>query len=53
VSLDEGEMYVVKKGIEHKPFAESEAKILIIEPKGVVNTGNQVGDKTAENDVWI
>ena len=53
VTLNEGEMYVVPKGIEHRPYAEEEAKVLLIEPKGVVNTGNEVGEKTAENDVWI
>tara|TARA_B100000035_G_scaffold94205_1_gene79737 strand:- start:2417 stop:2776 length:360 start_codon:yes stop_codon:yes gene_type:complete len=53
VTLNEGEMYVVKKGIEHKPYAESECKIMIIEPNGVINTGNVEGDLTASNDVWI
>ena len=53
VNLSEGEMYVVPKGIEHKPYAESEAKVLLIEPRGVVNTGDEVGSKTAENDVWV
>ena len=54
VDLDEGEMYVVPKGVMHKPCASSEAKILLIEPKGVVNTGEQeVSELTACNDVWI
>ena len=53
VDLSEGEMYVVPKGIEHKPFAENEAKVLLIEPRGVVNTGEETGSQTAENDVWI
>ncbi|MDJ1185679.1 cupin domain-containing protein [Roseofilum casamattae] len=53
VSLGAGEMYVVPKGVEHKPFAESEVKILLIEPRGVVNTGDAGGDYTAPNDVWI
>jgi mannose-6-phosphate isomerase-like protein (cupin superfamily) len=53
VNLSEGEMYVVPKGIEHKPYAEHEAKVLLIEPRGVVNTGGEAGSKTAENDVWI
>ena len=53
VSLEKGEMYVVPKGVEHKPFAEMEAKILVIEPRGVVNTGRETGELTAENDVWI
>jgi len=53
VNLSEGEMYVVPKGIEHKPYAEHEAKVLLIEPRGVVNTGDETGSQTAENDVWI
>jgi mannose-6-phosphate isomerase-like protein (cupin superfamily) len=53
VSLNEGEMFVVPKGVEHKPVAGQECHILLIEPAGTVNTGN-VGDKlTAPNDVWI
>jgi len=52
-NLSEGEMYAVPKGIEHKPYAEYEAMILLIEPSGVMNTGAEVGSKTAENDVWI
>ena len=46
-------MIVVQKGEEHKPFANKECKVLIIEPRGVVNTGRSGGDLTAENDVWI
>lgn len=53
VQISEGEMYVVKKGVEHKPFAQDECKILIIEPRGVVNTGESESDLKAENDVWI
>ena len=53
VVLREGEMYVVPKGIEHKPYAEEECKVMIIEPRGVVNTGDIEGDLTASNDVWI
>jgi len=53
VELSEGEMIVVPKGIEHKPYAENECSVMIIEPKGVVNTGDSGGDMTAENDVWV
>ncbi|MEP2707856.1 MAG: cupin domain-containing protein [Roseibium sp.] len=53
VTLEEGEMFVVPKGVEHKPFAEEEAQILLIEPRGVVNTGGAGGDLTAAQDVWI
>ena len=53
VSLAAGEMFVVPKGVEHKPFAESEVKLLLIEPRGVVNTGHEVSNRTAQNDLWI
>jgi mannose-6-phosphate isomerase-like protein (cupin superfamily) len=52
VSLDSGEMFVIPKGVEHKPVANSECKIMIVEPKGVVNTGDSSSELTAENDVW-
>ena len=51
--LSAGEMFVVPKGVEHKPYAEHEVKLLLIEPRGVLNTGHEGGDRTAENDVWI
>ena len=53
VELNEGEMYVVPKGVEHKPFAEDECKIMLVEPRGVVNTGNTEGDLTALTDAWV
>lgn len=52
VELSAGEMFVVPKGIEHKPEAENECKIMLIEPRGVVNTGKAGGNYTAQNDVW-
>ena len=53
VSLSAGEMFVVPKGVEHKPYAEREVKMLLIEPRGVRNTGDAGGARTAENDIWI
>jgi len=53
VRISAGEMFVVPKGIEHKPYAEREVKLLLIEPRGVPNTGDAGGDRTAELDVWI
>ena len=53
VDIGPGEMYIVPKGVEHKPFAENEVKMLLIEPQGVVNTGDETGELTAQNDVWI
>ncbi len=52
VRLAEGELYVVPKGVEHRPVAASECHILLIEPRGVVNTGDAGGERTAANDVW-
>lgn len=54
VTLNEGEMFVVPKGIDHKPVAENECHILLIEPAGTVNTGDaEKSNLTAANDVWI
>lgn len=53
VHVAAGEMFVVPKGVEHKPFAEQEVKLLLIEPRGVLNTGHEGGERTALNDVWI
>lgn len=53
VRIGAGEMFVVPKGVEHKPSAESEVKLLLIEPRGVLNTGDEGGERTAENDVRI
>ena len=46
-------MFVVPKGVGHKTFAESECKIMLVEPKGVINTGETGGEMTAPNDVWV
>jgi mannose-6-phosphate isomerase-like protein (cupin superfamily) len=53
VHIRPGEMFVVPKGVEHKPFAEKEVKLLLIEPRGTLNTGHEGGDRTAHNDIWI
>jgi len=53
VHVSTGEMFVVPKGIEHKPYAEHEVKLLLIEPRGVLNTGHEGSDRTAANDVWL
>jgi mannose-6-phosphate isomerase-like protein (cupin superfamily) len=53
VALNAGEMFIVPKGVEHKPVAEEECHILLIEPAGTINTGNVVSELTAKDDVWI
>ena len=53
VDLKSGEMFVVPMAMEHKPFAEKECKIMLIEPAGTINTGDAGGELTAEDNVWI
>jgi len=48
VELDEGELYVVPRGVEHCSRAEEEASVLLIEPSGTVNTGDAGGPLTTE-----
>ncbi len=52
VALKAGEMCVVPKGVEHRPEAASECHVMLVEPRGVVNTGQAGGAYTAKNDVW-
>ena len=53
VNLSEGEMYVVQKGVRHKTYAENECKVMLVEPTGVIKTGEERGELTAPNDVWV
>ena len=53
VSLQSGEMFVVPKGAEHKPNAENECKVMLVEPAGTINTGDAGGEMTADDSVWI
>jgi mannose-6-phosphate isomerase-like protein (cupin superfamily) len=53
VLLRAGEMYVVPRGLEHITRAAREAHVLVVEPRGVVNTGDAGGVLTAKNDVWL
>jgi mannose-6-phosphate isomerase-like protein (cupin superfamily) len=53
VELSEGEMIVVPKGKKHRPYADKEAKIMLIEPEGVRNTGDIVSDLTSDDNQWI
>ena len=48
VQLEEGELFVVPRGVEHRPTADEEALVLLIEPRGTPNTGDAGGERTAE-----
>jgi len=53
VTLKAGEMFVVPKGIEHRPYAANECRLMLVEPVGVINTGDAGGELTVEEGVWI
>ena len=54
IVLSAGQMAVVPRGVEHKPSAVVETRMLLIEPRGVVNTGDGAADeRTVKNDQWI
>lgn len=53
VTVEPGQMFVVPKGVEHKPYAAEEVHMLLIEPRGTLNTGHAGGERTAENDRWV
>lgn len=53
VSIKAGEMFVIPKGIEHKTFAQQECKAMLVETAGTINTGNEAGEKTAIDGIWI
>lgn len=53
MELNAGELYVVPQGIQHRPYALEECKVMLIEPRGVINTGEASSELTATNDVWI
>lgn len=53
VWLDEGELLVVPRGVEHRPVAAEEVELVLVEPIGTVNTGNVVGERTVAEPEWI
>ena len=53
VDLKRGEMFVVPRGTEHRPRAQNECHILLVEPAGTTNTGDAGGELTAQDGVWI
>ena len=53
VTLNEGEFYIVPKGVEHKPIAVEEAHIMLLEPKSTEQTGGVESDLLVDNQPWI
>ena len=52
VELGPGDLYVVPRGVKHRPVALEECRILLVEPSGTVNTGDVGGPETAPVDLW-
>lgn len=53
VTLEPGDLYVVPRGVEHRSVAEAECRVLLLEPAGTVNTGDEGGELTAPADRWL
>ena len=53
VVLRSGEIFVVPRGVEHKPFARRECKMMLVEPAGTINTGDAPSELAAEDGVWV
>lgn len=51
--IEQGEMCVVPRGVEHRPSAEDEVHVLLFEPASTINTGNAGGELTVERPEWI
>jgi mannose-6-phosphate isomerase-like protein (cupin superfamily) len=51
--VGEGEFLVVPRGVEHRPVADAEVHVVLIEPAGTVNTGNLRNERTVEDPEWI
>ncbi len=53
VDMKAGDLYVVPRGVEHKPVAAQECHVLLVEPAGTINTGDAGGELTAHHNTWI
>jgi mannose-6-phosphate isomerase-like protein (cupin superfamily) len=53
VWLAPGELLVVPKGVDHRPVAPEEVHLVLIEPRGTLNTGNVGNERTVEDPEWL
>lgn len=53
VELREGELFVVPRGVEHRPVADEEVAVMLFEPAATVNTGSAGGERTVSHPDWI
>lgn len=52
-TVGEGELIVVPRGVEHMPVAEDEVHVVLIEPKTMLNTGDQRNERTVDKPEWV
>jgi mannose-6-phosphate isomerase-like protein (cupin superfamily) len=48
IELNEGQFFIIPRGVEHLPVVEKECHVMLLEPKSVLNTGNTKNEKTVE-----
>jgi mannose-6-phosphate isomerase-like protein (cupin superfamily) len=53
VAIDPGEFIIVPRGVEHRPRAEQETHVVLLEPKTTLNTGSVHSERTVENLQWV
>lgn len=53
ITINEGEFYIVPKGVEHKPIADEEAYIMLLEPKSTEQTGGIESNLLVDKQAWI
>ncbi len=53
ITVNEGEFYIVPKGVEHKPMADEEAHVLLLEPKSTEQTGGIDSDLLVDEQPWV
>lgn len=53
VNIDQGEFFIIPKGVDHSPYAENECHVILFEPKATAHTGNVEHELTVKNQEWI
>ena len=53
VDLNQGDMIVVPRGVEHRPVAEEECSVMLVEPTGLVNTGDLEASEKTTTGIWL
>lgn len=53
VDLRPGELFIVPRGVEHRPVAREEVHLLMVEPASTLNTGNVRDERTVDAPDWI